>query len=609
LHLMATAVRSFERAPASRNGTTKTNWSSSIVIVKTLPLMTAKRSTVCLLALFSMSTGVWVASSQTPSPQTAVSGPILFEEIAAQSGVNFSIDSSPTPNRNQVETMVAGVALIDYDGDGYQDIFFANGAAIPSLKKEGAQYKNRLFHNNGNGTFTDVTDKAGVGGEGYDMGAAVGDYDNDGRPDLYVVGVTKNHLYHNNGDGTFTDVTDKARVGGGMYDGKKMWSVAAAWVDYNNDGLLDLFVSNYVKWEVNKDPECLIGNIRNYCSPLLYEPLPNTLYRNNGDGTFTDVSAETGIAKHLGRGMGVAIADYDADGFMDIFVANDNSPNFLFHNIAGKRFEEVAVSSWVAYNPAGKTVSGMGADFRDVNNDGRPDIWFTALPTEMFSLFLNRGQGTFEDATARSGLAWATQGMSGWSNAVVDLDNDGWKDLFVARSNVLDPIGARTYKEPNAVLKNMANGKFQDVSATAGAAFQLPALHRGAAEGDLDNDGRMDVVVSVLNGPAKLFHNITKTSNHWILLQLRGTKSNRMGIGAQIRLTTPDGAQQFNQVTTSVGYASSSDSRVHFGLGASKMAQQIDITWPSGIRQTLRNVDGNRVVAIEEPSGTIQRQK
>jgi len=374
---------------------------------------------------------------------------------------------------------------------------------------------------------------------------------------------------------------------------------------------LDLFVSNYVQWEVNKDPECMVANVRNYCSPLLYEPLPNTLYRNNGDGTFTDVSAEAGIAQHLGRGMGVAVADYDGDGFMDIFVANDDSPNFLFHNMGGKRFEEVAVSSWVAYNPSGKTVSGMGADFRDVNNDGRPDIWFTALPTEMFPLYLNHGGGEFEDATVSSRLAWSTQGMAGWSNAIVDLDNDGWKDLFVARSNVLDPIldSVRSYKEPNAVFRNLANGKFQDVSASAGAAFQIPALHRGAAFGDLDNDGRMDVVVSVLNGPAKLFRNTTKNSNHWILLQLSGTKSNRMGIGAQIKLTTPDGAQQFNEVTTSVGYASSSDVRVHFGLGSAKMAERIDIAWPSGIHQTLHNVQGDRVVAIEEPIVTAQRKK
>lgn len=561
-----------------------------------------------LVVLFTGAAGS-IPSSQERSTPGSTNAPIRFEEIAARGGLNFTINSSPTPNRNQIETMVGGVALIDYDGDGYQDIFFANGAAIPSLKKEGPQYKNRLFHNNGDGTFTDVTDKAGVAGDGYDMGVAVGDYDNDGRPDLYVVGVTKNHLYHNNGNGTFTDVTNIAGVGGAMRDGKKMWSVAAAWVDYNNDGLLDLFVSNYVKWEVNQDPDCRFAGVRNYCSPLLYQPLPNTLYRNNGDGTFTDVSAETGIAQHLGRGMGVAIADYDGDGFVDIFVANDDSPNMLFHNIGGKRFEEVAVSSWVAYNPVGKTVSGMGADFRDINNDGRPDIWFTALPTEMFPLFLNRGKGDFEDVTMRSGLGWASQNMSGWSNAIVDLDNDGWKDLFAARSNVLDPVlaSARSYKEANAVFRNLGNGKFQDVSTSAGEAFQIPALHRGTAVGDLDNDGRMDVVVSVLNGPAKLFHNITKNNNHWVLLQLRGTKSNRMGIGAQIKLITPDGAQQFNEVTTSVGYASSSDSRVHFGLGASNVAKEIDITWPSGIRQSLHNVSGDRVVTIDEPNSSRGR--
>jgi len=553
------------------------------------------------LALFCFATGCLLA-------QSPASSPIVFDEIARQSGVDFIFNNSVTPNKNQPESVVGGVALLDYDGDGYLDIYFVNGAAIPSLQKEGPQYKNRLYHNNHNGTFTDVTEKAGVAGDGYDVGVAIGDYDNDGRPDIYTVGVTRNHLYHNNGDGTFTDVTDKARVSGGVYDGsKKMWSVAAAWVDYNNDGLLDLFVSNYVKWEVNKDPLCMMAKVRSYCSPEHYEQLPNTLYRNNGDGTFTDVSVETGIAQHPGRGMGVTIADYDGDGFIDIFVANDDSPNQLFHNIGGKRFEEVGAAAGVAYTQDGRIVSGMGSNFIDINNDGRPDIWMTALPMQTFPLYLNRGNGEFDNVTERSGLAWQTLKKSGWSNAVVDLDNDGWKDLVAACSDVLDTIEqftSRRYATPNVVLRNLGNGKFQDVSATAGAAFQLPAVHRGTAVGDLDNDGKMDVVVVALNGQAKVFHNITQNGNHWILLQLRGTKSNRMGIGARIRLTTEDGSKQYSEVTTSVGYASSSDSRVHFGLGASKSAKEIEILWPSGIRQVLENVQGDRIVSIDEASAT-----
>ena len=553
------------------------------------------------LALFCFATGCLLA-------QSPASSPIVFDEIARQSGVDFIFNNSVTPNKNQPESVVGGVALLDYDGDGYLDIYFVNGAAIPSLQKEGPQYKNRLYHNNHNGTFTDVTEKAGVAGDGYDVGVAIGDYDNDGRPDIYTVGVTRNHLYHNNGDGTFTDVTDKARVSGGVYDGsKKMWSVAAAWVDYNNDGLLDLFVSNYVKWEVNKDPLCMMAKVRSYCSPEHYEQLPNTLYRNNGDGTFTDVSVETGIAQHPGRGMGVTIADYDGDGFIDIFVANDDSPNQLFHNIGGKRFEEVGAAAGVAYTQDGRIVSGMGSNFIDINNDGRPDIWMTALPMQTFPLYLNRGNGEFDNVTERSGLAWQTLKKSGWSNAVVDLDNDGWKDLVAACSDVLDTIEqftSRRYATPNVVLRNLGNGKFQDVSATAGAAFQLPAVHRGTAVGDLDNDGKMDVVVVALNGQAKVFHNITQNGNHWIRLQLRGTKSNRMGIGARIRLTTEDGSKQYSEVTTSVGYASSSDSRVHFGLGASKSAKEIEILWPSGIRQVLENVQGDRIVSIDEASAT-----
>ena len=535
----------------------------------------------------------------------APAGSIRFEDIAGKAGVSFVTRNSPTPNKNQVETMVAGAALLDYDGDGYLDIYLVNGAAIPSLQKESPAYWNRLYRNNHDGTFTDVTERAGVAGAGYGMGVAVGDYDNDGRPDIFLANVTGNQLLHNNGDGTFTDVTTKAGLAGAQMNGKKMWSVGAGWFDYNNDGLLDLLVVNYCVWDVNKDPYCTVKNgVRGYCHPKYYASLHNTLYRNNGDGTFTDVSQETGIASHMGKGMSVSFADYDGDGFLDAFVANDTTPAFLFHNLGGKKFEEVGITAGVAYAPDGSTLSGMGSDFRDVNNDGRPDIWYTAVEHETFPLLINDGNGLFDDVTQASGLH-ATTEMSGWGNGIFDFDNDGWKDLFVARANVMDNISElypdRKYPEPNSVFRNLGNGKFEDATSTAGPDFQLEAAHRGVAFGDLFNEGRIDAVVSVLGGPVRVFHNVSETGNHWILLKLVGTKSNRMGIGAQVHITTEDGRQQWNEVTTAVGYASSSDSRVHFGLGKNLHIKDVEIRWPSGIRQTLHNLAADQILTIEEP--------
>ena len=529
-------------------------------------------------------------------------GPIAFEEIAVKSGLRFTTDSSPTPNKNQPETMVAGVGLIDYDNDGWLDVYLVNGAAIPSLKKESPRYWNRLFHNNRDGTFTDVTEKAGVQGKGYGMGVAIGDFDNDGRPDIFLANVTSNQLLRNNHDGTFTDVTDKAGLAGARLDGKKMWSVSAGWFDYDNDGRLDLFVSNYVKWDVNQDPYCGPNpQTRAYCHPKNYAPLPNTLYHNNGDGRFTDVSESTGISKSLGKGMGVVFDDYDHDGFTDVFVANDNAPNLLFHNLGGKRFEEVGMQAGVAYPESGAFISSMGADFRDVDNDGRPDIWHTAIEGETFPLFRNTGDGQFTETTMAAGLTHATREMSGWSNGIFDFDNDGWKDLFVVRGNVQDNLALmslRKSEEPNTVFRNLGSGKFQTVD--AGPEFAKAASHRGAAFGDLDNDGCVDAVVTVLNGPVKYFHNVSPAGNHWILLRLVGTKSNRMGLGAQVAITTEDGARQWNHATTSTGYASSSDPRVHFGLGASKIVKDIEILWPSGIRQTLHDVPAGRIVTVTE---------
>jgi hypothetical protein len=534
----------------------------------------------------------------------AVTGRIRFEEVAERAGLRFVSNSSPTPNKNQPETMVAGVALFDYDNDGYLDVYLVNGAAIPSLKKESPKYWNRLYHNNHDGTFRDVTEKAGVMGEGYGMGVAIGDYDNDGWPDIFLANVTRNQLYRNNHNGTFTEMTGKARLDGAMLEGKKMWSISAGWFDYNNDGRLDLFVSNYCKWEVNKDPFCGPNpNMRAYCHPKNYAPLPNTVYRNNGDGTFTDVSAEMGVDKLYGKGMGVAFADYDHDGFTDVFVANDNAPNMLFHNLGGKKFEEVGLETGVAYPASGAFISGMGADFRDIDNDGWEDIWHTAIEGESFPLFRNRGGGDFTEITEASGIGQAVRSMSGWSNGIADFDNDGWKDLFVARGNVIDNIAQmslRQYEEPNTVFRNLGGGKFQDVSAEAGPDLGKPGAHRGVAFGDLDNDGRMDAVVNVLNGPAKYFHNVSPGANHWLLVKLVGTKSNRMGLGARIHITTDDGRQQYNHATTSTGYACSSDPRVHFGLGASKVVRQMEIAWPSGVRQTLRDVRGDQILTVAE---------
>ena len=557
-----------------------------------------------LIFIFATSL-LFAQSSGTARPSEAALGTIRFEESAAQAGLRFVTENSATPNKNQIETMVAGVALLDYDGDGYLDIYLVNGAAIPSLKKESPKYWNRLFHNNHDGTFADVTERAGVAGAGYGMGVAVGDYDNDGRPDIFLANVTGNQLFHNNGDGTFTDVTAKAGLSGAKMDGKKMWSTAAGWFYYNNDGLLDLLVVNYCVWEVNKDPYCsLKSGVRAYCHPKLYKSLHNTFYRNNGDGTFTDVSQETGIAQHMGKGMSVSFADYDGDGFLDAFVANDTTPAFLFHNLGGKRFEEVGVQAGVAYAPDGSTLSGMGSDFRDVNNDGFPDIWYTAVEHQSFPLLINSKRGDFDDRTVASGLQ-ATSEMSGWGNGMFDFDNDGWKDLFVARANVMDNISelipTRHYPEPNSIFRNLGNGKFQEVSATAGPDFRSEGVHRGVAFGDFDNDGRIDMVVTVLGGQVKLLHNTTESKNHWILLKLAGTKSNRMGIGAQIRITTEDGHSQWNEVTTSAGYASSSDSRVHFGLGANHSIKEMEIRWPSGIKQTIHDVSVDRVLTVEEP--------
>jgi hypothetical protein len=536
------------------------------------------------------------------SPVLAAPSQIRFENRQKQSGVSFVLDNGTTEDKPIIDSVLGGVALLDYDNDGYVDIFFTNGATIPSLAKDSSAFYNRLYHNNHDGTFTDVTGRAGVRGEGYSMGVAVADYDNDGWADIYVTGVNRNILYHNNHDGTFSDVTARAAVSG-VSGGKKQLSVSAAWVDYDNDGYLDLFVTNYLDWTAETSKVCGDPGKRLTCPPSLYAGEASILYRNNGDGTFTDVSVPTGIAAQVGKGMGVAIADYDGDGWMDIFVANDNERNFLFRNRAGKGFDEVGVESLVAYTEDGVPVSSMGVDFRDWRNDGRPSLFVTALGGETFPLYRNDGQGLFSMETYPAGIGFATFRMSGWGAGIDDFDNDGYKDLFSANSHVsanadIDP--QQHYLQANAVFKNLGNGTFADVSPQAGAAMQAHAAHRGCAFGDLNNDGRIDVVVSAIGSPAELLYNISTDRNHWISIQAVGVKSNRDGIGTQIKVTGESGRVQYNHVTTAGSYASSSDKRVHFGLGADASIKEIELRWPSGTVETLRNVKADQLLKIVE---------
>jgi hypothetical protein len=526
---------------------------------------------------------------------------IVFENVAAKSGLHFVLDNSATPEKHQPETMIAGVAVFDYNNDGLPDIYFVNGAKLPEMDKSDPRYWNRLYRNNGDGTFTDVTEKAGVKGIGYGMGVAAGDYDNDGWVDLYVAGVNANQLLHNNGDGTFTDVTRKAGVAGIDPQLGKLFSISAGWFDYDNDGRLDLFVTNYIRWDPTKEPKCMSGNVQAYCNPNAFQGEPNMLFHNNGDGTFTDVSQKSGIGKLVGKGMGVAFADYDNDGYTDVFVSNDTYRNFLFHNNGNGTFSEVGINSGVAYNDAGKSIAGMGVDFRDVDNDGKPDIWVVAMVNDAFPLFQNAGRD-FNDVTAQWGVARATSRMTAWSAGIYDFDNDGRKDLFAAGGSILDNeelVDRLPTKLPNLVLRNLNGPRFQDVSEEAGLR-RAPEQHRGAAFGDFNNDGLIDVVVTCLNAPAELWLNRSVGGNHWLMLKLRGTKSNREGLGAKVRVMPESGPAQWNHATTSVGFSSSSDDRVHFGLGAARGAKTIEIIWPSGLKQVLRDVNADQILTVTE---------
>jgi hypothetical protein len=518
---------------------------------------------------------------------------VRLRDVAAAAGLQFVHQHSPTPEKHFVESAPGGLAVFDYNGDGRPDIFFTNGARTPSLEKISDDYANRLFRNDGGMRFTDVTETAGVRGAGYSMGAAAGDFDNDGHVDLFVAGVRRNQLLRNRGDGRFEDVTVRAGIGSAE------WSVAGGWFDYDNDGRLDLFVVNYVEWSAGENRYCgdQARGIRIYCHPRFFKSTPNRLLRNRGDGTFEDVSARAGIAKHAGKGMSVAFGDYDHDGRIDAFVTNDTVPNFLFRNNGDGTFTDTALMAGVSVPASGRPVSAMGTDFQDYDNDGWEDIHVTALSGETFPLFKNDRRGAFEETTLPSGLAALTMKAAGWCSVFVDVDNDGRKDIFTANSHANDRIGefeSIAWKQPNSLFLNEGQGRFRVAGRDSGLA-EAAAVHRGCGVADFDANGRVDIVVLALGSRAELWRNDSAPDNGWLIVRLTGTKSNRDGIGARVIV-----GDQVRTMTTAIGYASSSHAGVHFGLGAAPRPVRVEIHWPSGARQVVEGVTPNQVVEIRE---------
>lgn len=532
---------------------------------------------------------------------------VKFVDVAQSAGIRFRHDNAASPEKYLIETMGSGCAWIDYDQDGLLDLYLVNGAATRVYTPPHA-LRSALYRNNGDGTFTDVTDRARVGAEGlFGMGVAVGDYDNDGFPDLLVLGYGRCILYHNNGNGTFSDVTARAGV-----ENAGRWASSAAWFDYDNDGRLDLAIANYIDWSPEHNFWC--GDhgpgMRSYCHPDDYNGQPPTLYHNNGDGTFTDVSEKSGLGLKPGNGLGVVTFDYDDDGWQDVFIANDSMANFLFHNNRDGTFREVGYVAGVAVSADGLPEAGMGTDAADTTGDGQMDLVVTHLDSQLARLYRNRGDGTFDDATLQSQLGYATFHMSGFGARFMDYDNDGARDIFMANGHVLDNIARYNstvhYAEPKLMFRNLGKGIFENVSDRLGADFLLPRVSRGAAVGDFDNDGDLDVLVNNNGQAPQLLRNDGGNANHWLQISLVGTKSNRDGVGARVKLTAGD-LVLYDQRKGGMSYQSAQDPRLHFGLGDRQIVDSLHVLWPSGAATTLRNLRADQVITVKEGQGLLDR--